>query len=78
MDTKEARKPELFVVVNKEGKHMMSTEQESCIYPPDTLLHMKSHGYTFLMNGEAWDPEAKAKRGKNADKKAPNSQMRLF
>lgn len=45
----------LFKVI-RNGRVLMSTEHEACIYPDETLLSMQAAGYKFRLNGKAWKP----------------------
>jgi hypothetical protein len=40
----------------------MSTTHQSCVYDKRTLLDMKEWGYSFRLDGEAWDPSKDKER----------------
>lgn len=64
----------LFEVL-RDGRVLMSTEHESCIYPNETLLSMQTAGYKFRLNGKAWRP-AKPDKKQPAANNARGSRLR--
>lgn len=50
-----------------DGKTVMDTEDESCIYDAETIAGMKTAGYKAYKNGRVYDPK---KARKTNDKKA--------
>jgi hypothetical protein len=53
----------LFEVIGGDGRVKMSTEHESCIYPREILLSMEAAGYSFRINGKAWKPAKRRRKG---------------
>ncbi len=52
----------LFEVL-RDGKALMTTDDESGIYDLETLKSMQGAGYKFRMNGKAWVPREKPQHG---------------
>ena len=46
----------------RDGRVLMRTEEESCIYPTEILLMLLAAGYRFRLNGRAWRPNKPEKQ----------------
>ena len=60
--------------VIRDGRVLMSTEHESCIYPNETLLAMQAAGYKFRLNGKAFKPTQPEKVAAQKPQKKPQSK----
>jgi tRNA G46 methylase TrmB len=58
------RKQMIFEALDRDGEIKMSTDNESCVYPAETLLEMQKAGYTFRLDGKVYKP---TKRKKEAE-----------